>query len=54
MAKRRGLICLNPFHHLQAGGEENDSRKEFIEKRTVDRVIEYAPDTQWKLIIALA
>jgi integrase len=54
MAKRKGLVRLNPFHHLKAGGEENESRKRFIERSVIDRVIEQAPDTQWKLIIALA
>ncbi len=54
MAKRKGSVQENPFQHLKAGGEENESRKRFIEQRTIDRVIEQAPDTQWKLIIALA
>jgi integrase len=54
MAKRKGLVRLNPFHHLRAGGEENESRKRFIEQHIIDRAIEMAPDTQWKLIIALA
>jgi len=54
MAKRKGLVWRNPFHHLRAGGEENESRKRFIEQNTIDRAIEIAPDTQWKLIIALA
>ena len=54
MAKRKGLVRANPFHHLRARGEENEARKAFIERHTIDRVIEVAPDTQWKLIIALA
>lgn len=54
MAKRKGLVRSNPFHHLRAGGEENESRKRFIEQHIIDRAIESAPDTQWKLIIALA
>jgi len=54
MAKRKGLVRSNPFHHLRAGGEENESRKRFIEQHTIDRAIECAPDIQWKLIIALA
>lgn len=54
MANRKGLVRENPFQHLKAGGEENESRKRFIEQQTIDRAIEVAPDTQWKLIIALA
>jgi integrase len=54
MAKRKGLVRANPFHHLKAGGEENATRQRFIERPTIDRAIEYAPDIQWKLIIALA
>ncbi len=54
MAKRKRLVRLNPFHHLTAGGEVNESRKRFIEQQIIDRAIEIAPDTQWKLIIALA
>ena len=54
MAKHKGLVRTNPFHHLRAGGEENEARKQFIEQGIIDRVIEQAPDTQWKLIIALA
>jgi integrase len=54
MAKRKGLVRLNPFQHLKAGGEENESRKRFINQATIDRAIEIAPETQWKLIIALA
>ena len=53
IAKRKGLLRENPFHHLKAGGEENESRKRFIEHQIIDRAIEIAPNTQWKLIIAL-
>lgn len=54
MAKRKGLVRTNPFHHLRAGGEENEGRKRFIARAIIDRAIEAAPDIQWKLIIALA
>lgn len=54
MAKRKGLVRSTPFQHLKAGGEENKSRTQFIEQHIIDRAIEVAPDTQWKLIIALA
>lgn len=54
MAKRKGLVRKNPFHHLRAGGEENSSRQHFIDRHVIDLAIESAPDIQWKLIIALA
>ncbi|WP_391529985.1 tyrosine-type recombinase/integrase [Bremerella volcania] len=54
LAKDKGLVRCNPFHHLRAGGEENASRKRFVKRTTVDLAIENAPDIQWKLIIALA
>ena len=54
IAKRKRLVQSNPFNHLKAGGEHNESRKRFIERKTIDCVIEQAPDIQWKLIIALA
>lgn len=54
LAKRKGLVRTNPFHHLRAGGEHNESRKQFIDQATIERVIEHAPDAQWRAIIALA
>lgn len=53
-ALRKGLIALNPFQDLRAGGERNDSRLQFVDRPTIDRVIAAAPDAQWRLIIALS
>lgn len=36
------------------GHQENDSRKRFIARDVIDKLIAEAPDTEWKLIIALA
>ncbi len=53
-AKRMRLIERNPFAELVAGSQANDSRLVFIDRKTIDRVIEHAPDAEWKLLIALA
>ncbi|MEW4564201.1 tyrosine-type recombinase/integrase [Bremerella sp. JC770] len=54
LAKHKGLVRINPFQHLRAGGEENASRKHYVENSLIDKAIEHAPDIEWKLIIALA
>lgn len=53
-AKRMRLIESNPFAELVAGSQANDSRLLFIDRATIDSVIEYAPDAEWRLLIALA
>jgi integrase len=54
VAYRRGLVALNPFADVPAGGERNDERLRFIDRATVDKVLDQAPDAEWRLIIALA
>lgn len=54
VAKRKNLVRKNPFQHLVAGGEENETRKFFVERSIADIAIDHAPDIEWKLIIALA
>jgi integrase len=53
-AHRKGLIATNPLQDLRAGGERNDDRLCFIERDTIQKVIEHCPDAQWKLIVALS
>ena len=53
-ANRMRYIESNPFAELVAGSQANDSRKAFIDRATIDSVIEYAPDAEWRLLIALA
>jgi integrase len=53
-AKRMRLIESNPFAELVAGSQANDSRLLFIDRAMIDSVIEYAPDAEWRLLIALA
>ncbi len=53
-AVRWNLAGANPFAGIKAGHQENDSRKRFIARDVIDKLIAEAPDTEWKLIIALA
>ena len=54
MAIRWKLASENPFCGVKAGHQENESRKVFIPHDLIDKAIEAAPDTEWKLIISLA
>ena len=53
-AKRKGYIDANPFDELTAGSQANDSRKEFVSREVIAKVIDAAPDAEWRLLIALA
>lgn len=53
-AARWKLVSENPFAGVKGGHQENDSRKRFIRREIIDKLIAQAPDTEWKLIIALA
>lgn len=53
-AVRHRLISANPFQDMSAGVRHNAERQRFIERSTIDRIIESAPDAEWKLLIALA
>lgn len=53
-AVRHRLISSNPFQDLDASIKGNASKQRFIDRATIDRIIEYAPDAEWRLLIALA
>jgi integrase len=53
-ASRKRFIESNPFTELIAGSQANDSLLLFIDRATIDSVIEYAPNAEWRLLIALA
>lgn len=53
-AKRRRLISENPFADVKRGSQKNPERQRFITRETIDKVIESAPDNEWKLLIALS
>ncbi|MEK6643633.1 MAG: site-specific integrase [Planctomycetota bacterium] len=52
-AIRWKLASENAFDGIKAGHQRNDTRKAFIPREVIDRVIAEAPDTEWKTIIAL-
>ena len=54
MAQRKGLVAENLFLDLTAGSQSNDSRLQFIDRPTIEKVMDAAPDAQWRLIIALS
>jgi integrase len=48
------LIERNPFAELKTAVNANAERFEFISAETVEKVIEAAPNAEWRLLIALA
>ena len=53
-AVRWKLASENPFEGVKGGSQENESRKRFIDKATIQRVLEHAPDAELRLLIALS
>lgn len=53
VALRRKLIESNPFGHLSGAVTGDPAKRMFIPATDVARVVEAAPDPQWKLLIAL-
>lgn len=53
-AAKRGLIAENPFEGLAASVRENTSRFYFVTPEETRALIDTAPDSQWRLLIALA
>jgi len=54
VAKRRRLIDENPFAHITGAVKGDPTRRAFIQASDVLKVIDAAPDPQWKLLIAMA
>ena len=53
-AQRKKLVGENVFSDVKTGSQHNNERKRFIPLETVERVIQEAPDAEWRAIIALA
>ena len=53
-AFRRKLISQNPFTDIKAGTRSNSERQRFISREDIEKIIENAPDAEWRLMIALA
>ena len=53
-AVRYRLIEVNPFRDISAGTKTNPSRQRFISRETIERIMDIAPDAEYRLLIALA
>ncbi len=53
-AVRRRLVDGNPFDGVGNGSTANPDRARFIDRETIDKVIEACPNAQWRLIVALS
>jgi integrase len=53
-AMRRGMAKANPFAELKAGAQVNPARMVFVSRETIGKVIDAAPDNEWRLMIALS
>lgn len=53
-AVRRGMAKANPFAEVRAGSQVNADRHAFIDRQTIAKVIDAAPDGYWRLLIALS
>ena len=49
----RGDISRNPFQGLAKKVAVDDARNRYIDEETILKVMEYAPDAEWRLIICL-
>jgi integrase len=53
-AKKKRLIEQNPFDDIPTADRVNKSRQRFIDRPTINKVIEACPNLQWQLIFVLA
>ena len=53
-AVRHELIQRNPFEDLKGAARGNRERMRFVDRATIQKVIDACPDTQWRLLAVLA
>jgi len=53
-AVRKKLLVENPFTDVKAAPQVNKSREFFVTKEAAEKIIAACPDTEWRLIVALA
>lgn len=53
-ALKKGLIRSNPFSHLKAAIQPNRERFYFVTREETQKVLDFCPDDEWRLIVALA
>lgn len=49
----KGIIESNPFAKIKAGKQTNSKRQFYIDRPTIDKVLDACPDSEWRLIVAL-
>ena len=52
--KKRGSVQRDRFAELKAGSQTNAAHQVFVARAMGDRVIDAAPDAEWRLLIALS
>ena len=50
---KNGVISCNPFIGVAKKGTIDETRNLYIEEETILKIMAHAPDTEWRLIIAL-
>ena len=50
---KKEVISRNPFSGLDKKASVDETRNKYIDEETILKVMEYAPDAEWRLIIAL-
>ena len=53
-AVRWNWVSINPFEGISGSSQTDDSRKRFISRETIQKVLDNCPDDQWRLILALS
>jgi len=53
-AQKKRLISENPFDGIPTSTVSNSKRQQFISREDIQKVIDACPNTEWKLIFALA
>jgi integrase len=53
-AVRSRIIAENPFGDCKAPSQVNESRKCFVSQEAIGRILDACPDSEWRLIVALA
>ena len=48
------LISANPFRGIKLGRRSNKARQRFIDRETIERVLDGCPDPEFRLVIALS
>jgi integrase len=53
-ALKRKLVEFNPFSELPTEGQKNKARQHFIDRESTQKLLDAAPDGDWRAIIALS